>query len=174
MCATLIDSIYSKLKYLQLDAILPRPALFTYTCYALYMVCMVTTATSSMQFARQVLIAATDSTDIHDERVMRFIAVVITSVICLLLYFSTAESRKLNRWLAGLKLSLMLVVLVAICVKAGRNSVIDVMEQRRKSNSATGMLQVLFAFQGWENAIYVRPVTPLRSLFEIGSSFVRR
>lgn len=140
-----------------LDAILPRPVLLAYTCYALYFVCIYTTATNSMQFARQVLIAATQKDEIADQRVMRLIAVVIMTTICLLLYFSTATGRRLNRWLAWVKIGMMIVVFVAGGVKAGKNRASDINRtfESVEPNSATALLQVLFSFQGWENATLV-------------------
>ncbi|KAF2184946.1 hypothetical protein K469DRAFT_167604 [Zopfia rhizophila CBS 207.26] len=146
-----------------LDEILPKPALLSYTCYALYFVCIYTTATNSMQFARQVIIAATSDTDIHDQRVMRFIAVVISTVICLLLYFSTATGRRLNRYLAWLKIGLMISVFMAGAIKAGKAPAHDINASpslRGHSSSATALLQVLFSFQGWENATLVAGEIP--------------
>jgi len=146
----------------QLDQILPRPALLSYTCYSLYFVCMYTTTTNSMQFARQVLRASTNDDTVHDERIMRFIAVVITTVICLLIYFSTATGRRLNRYLAWLKIGLLISVFMAGAIKAGKSTVRDNVPVQKviKSSSATGLLQVLFAFQGWENATLVAGEIP--------------
>lgn len=114
-----------------------------------------------MQFARQVIMASTSSTIISDQKVMRLIAVVITTVICLLLYFSTATGRRINRYLAWLKIGLMITVFVAGAVKAGRNKTSVMNEDMSRtfdltqSNSATALLNVLFSFQGWENATLV-------------------
>jgi hypothetical protein len=149
-----------------LDEVLPRPILFSYTCYALYFICLYTTATNSMQFARQVIMASTNSTDISDVRVLKLIAVVITTVICLLLYFSTATGRRMNRYLAWLKIGLMIAVFMAGAVTAGRNqtSVMNKDVSRTfklaQSNSATALLNVLFSFQGWENATLVADEIP--------------
>lgn len=115
-----------------------------------------------MQFARQVIIAATDNPDIHDQRVMRLIAVVIITVICLLLYFSTATGRRLNRYLAWLKIGLMIIVFMAGAIKAGDATAHDITKsfQSAHSSSAAALLQVLFSFQGWENATLVRGSHP--------------
>jgi amino acid transporter len=142
----------------QLDEVLPKPALLSYTCYALYFVCFYTTATNSMQFARQAIIASTNDTSIRDERVMRLIAVVITTVICALIYFSTATGRRLNRYLAWLKIGLLISVFMTGAIKAGKSTVHDKVPTQKfvKSTSASALLQVLYAFQGWENATLVR------------------
>ncbi|KAL1599634.1 hypothetical protein SLS60_007437 [Paraconiothyrium brasiliense] len=66
---------YTGGELIYLDELLPKPALLAYTCYALYFICIYSTATNGMQFARQTIIAATESTDVTDQRVMRFIAV---------------------------------------------------------------------------------------------------
>ncbi|OCK94885.1 uncharacterized protein K441DRAFT_90733 [Cenococcum geophilum 1.58] len=156
-----------------LDKILPRPILLTYTCYSLYFVCLYTTATNSMQFARQVIMAATKSDDIPDQRVMRLIAVVIMSLICLLLYFSTATGRKLNRYLAWLKIGLMIIIFIAGGVKAGKGPAHDINWKFKsaQSNSAIALLQVLYAYQGWENATLVAGEIP--DLKTLRKGFIR-
>jgi len=110
-----------------------------------------------MQFARQVIMVATQSDSISDQRVMRLVAVVIMSLICLLLYFSTATGRKLNRYLAWMKIGLMIVIFIAGGVKAGKGPAHDISFEfeSASSNSAIALLQVLYAYQGWENATLV-------------------
>jgi amino acid transporter len=120
----------------------------------LYFICIYTTATNGMQFARQTIIAATGA-DVKDERVMRLIAVVITTFTCLILYFSAAIGRKLNRWLASLKLMLLFAIFVAGAVMARTSAVRDVAMSLPAPNASVAMLQVLYAFQGWENGTLV-------------------
>jgi amino acid transporter len=153
---------YTGGELIYLDEIFSRPALLSYTCYAFYFVFFYTTATNSMQFARQVIIAATNNTDDSDERVMRFIAVVITTVVCLLLYFSTAAGRRFNRYLAWLKISMLISIGIAGAVKASRATAEDITKsfQTTPSNSAPALLQILFSFQGWENATLVAGEIP--------------
>lgn len=93
---------------------------------------------------------------------MRLIAVVITTVICLLIYFSTATGRRLNRYLAWLKIGLLISVFMAGAVKAGGSKVRDNTPTKLlvNSNSAAGLLQVLYSFQGWENATMVAGEIP--------------
>jgi len=146
-------------KIYQLDQVLQRPTLLVYTCYSIYFVCFYTTATNSMQFAYQVIIASTNSTDLPDQRVLRFIAVAITTLICLLLYFSTHTGRKINTYLCSYKLGLLITIFIAAAVKAGKeglsNSDIDQNFDKSRISSVTALLSVLFSFQGWENATYV-------------------
>ncbi|OCK81272.1 hypothetical protein K432DRAFT_392315 [Lepidopterella palustris CBS 459.81] len=145
-----------------LDEIMPGPPLLAYTLYALYFVMIYTTTTNSMQFARQVIITATKKQEITDQRVWRLIAVVITSVICLLLYFSTSTGRRLNRYLAYLKIGMMLILFLFGAIKAGKHTAHDITQsfQTSHSSSATALLQVLFSFQGWENATLVAGEIP--------------
>lgn len=120
---------------------------------------MYNTATNSMQFARHVMIAATSDPINQDPRVLRFIAVVITTAICLLLYFSTATGRKLNRYTAYAKITMLFIVLVAGGVKAKNAPATDLGHMPFAPFVGSGpggaLLQVLFAFQGWENATFV-------------------
>ncbi len=110
-----------------------------------------------MQFASQVIMAATKSDGIPDQRVMRLIAVALMSLVCLLLYFSTSTGRKLNRYSAFLKVILLIVVVIAGGIAAGKSPSHDITHKAKvvKSRSAVALLQVLYAYQGWENATLV-------------------
>lgn len=133
-----------------LDEVIWGPSLLTYTTYSLYFVLIYTTATNSMQFARQVIISSTKSQDIHNQRVLRLIAVIITTVIYLLLYFSTATGRRLNRYVAYLKVLLLLILFIFGAIKASKHPAHNISKsfQSSHSSSAVALLQVLFSFQG--------------------------
>jgi amino acid transporter len=144
-----------------LDETLYRPALLAYTLYAFYFVLVNTSTTNSMQFAKQVYISATDEDQIFDQRLLRFIAVVILSLLCLLHYFSARTGRALNVTLAASKVVMLVVLFIAGAIKAGRSNVHDFFTKNDSSPSsgvssaAAGFISILFSFQGWENATFV-------------------
>ena len=122
-----------------------------------------------MHFGEQVLISATwtgnvvspakEPTITIEPRMMRFIAVVTLSVVCLFHYFTARGGRALNQALAFGKF----VALLALIILGGRtvqeNSGADdnysLRPTRTLSNTAASLLLVLFSFQGWENATFV-------------------
>jgi len=124
----------------------------------LYFVLTYTTTTNAMHFANQVIFAATNDKTIHDERVLRLIAIITLSFLCLVMYFSTATGRRLNRYSAYAKIGLMLAIVVAGGIKAKQVRATDLSRSFNSSHTsaAAALLQIFFAFQGWENAILVR------------------
>jgi amino acid transporter len=134
------------------------PPLLAYTVYALYFVLTYTTTTNAMHFANQVIIAATNDKTIHDERVLRLIAIITLSFLCLVMYFSTATGRRLIRYSAYAKIGLMLAIVVAGGIKAKQVRAADLSRSFNSSqtSAAAALLQIFFAFLGWENAILVR------------------
>lgn len=112
-----------------------------------------------MIFSNQVYISATDS-DSPDQRVLRLIAVVILTVICLLHYFSASIGRDLNVVLAASKVLTLSVLFVAGAIKASKEHVHDFNQvnlntSTSSSSAAAGFILILYAFQGWENATFV-------------------
>lgn len=103
---------------------------------------------------------------------VRFLGIVVLSVICLLQYFSPSAGRRLNRGFAAIKI-LTLIALIGVAGNTAR-----VRRQNNEGHSAEwqeenpvtsplsfakAILAVLFSFEGWENATFVRPVQ-MRSL----------
>lgn len=112
-----------------------------------------------MVFANQVYISATDGNN-PDQRVLRLIAVVILTVVCLLHYFSARTGRDLNVVLAASKVVMLCVLFVAGAIKANKEHVRDFNQvnlnaSTSSSSAAAGFLLILYAFQGWENATFV-------------------
>jgi amino acid transporter len=126
-------------------------------------------ATNSMHFGEQVLISATWTSTVIapatepsitiEPRMMRFIAVVILSLICMFHYFTARGGRALNQALAFGKFValLALIGLGARTVQENRQAGANypLTPTRTLSNTAAALLLVLFSFQGWENATFV-------------------
>lgn len=106
--------------------------------------------------------------DLHGDLV-RFIGVVTLTTLCLIQYFSAQSGRRLNRYFAVVKIAFLLILIVAGGVKAsetprGRDGkAVDMaaewhtwFDTGSKLNFAKALLAVLFSFEGWENATFVR------------------
>lgn len=140
-----------------MDEAFPQPRLFAYTLYATLSVFLANSSTNSMQFANQVLISASSHPADH-QRILRFIAFAILTMVCLLHYFSAAFGRRLNTLLALSKLIMLLVVIIAGGGKARKADFNDISKAHTtpaSSSAATAFLYILFSFQGWENATFV-------------------
>lgn len=112
-----------------------------------------------MVFANQVYLSATDE-DNPDQRVLRLIAVVMVTVICLLHYFSARMGRDLNVVLAVFKLVILCVLFIAGAIKANKEHVQDFNQvnlntSTSSSSAAAAFILILYSFQGWENATFV-------------------
>jgi amino acid transporter len=141
-----------------------RLPLFAYTMYAFYFVLLYTTTTNSMQFGRLVLVAVEpDNPDYpnHQERLLRFIAVVIATVVCLFTYFSRQKSLHANSITAAGKVILLLAVMSAggWYIKrhgAARDdwSIMGPVSSQGWTWTY-GLLVVFFSYHGWDNATLV-------------------
>jgi amino acid transporter len=120
---------------------------------------------NSVTFAKHVMLAANPSTSIStelDSRMIRFIAIVVLTVVCLLHYFSSRFGLFMNKVLAIFKLLLLVTVIIAgvNAAKEPGSGLKDFEESYGKKNSADGlaaMVLILYAYSGYENANYVSP-----------------
>ncbi|KAH7216198.1 amino acid permease-domain-containing protein [Fusarium oxysporum] len=113
-------------------------------------------------------------TDVNQD-LMRFIGVTIISIICLTQFFSPSWGRKLNKFLAVVKIGFLIGVII-VALTALSSDIED-----RKGNAvpraqdwlewhgspskvqfAKALLAVLFSFEGWENATFVAGGIPRR------------
>lgn len=137
--------------------------LFFYTSYSMFFIFLYNSATNSLQFAYQILISNSDkgSAGAPDRTVLRLIAVLVLTAICLLQYFSARAGRTLNKVLAFLKLLLLGVVICAGLNRIAKNSDRHVPSESwggepvSPSSPAIAFYYVIFSFQGWENATFV-------------------
>jgi amino acid transporter len=127
---------------------------------------------NSIAFAKQTILASdpttTKTTDL-DARLVRFIAIVVLSVVCLLHYFSNRFGLFMNKVFAIFKTGLLFTVFVAGVRVAGNkgSGLADFKDTHGERNSADGlaaMVLIFYSYQGWENANYVRSGSRLYSL----------
>jgi amino acid transporter len=137
--------------------------LFAYVQYAFLFIAFFNSATNSLQVGRQLLVAIRPQDVEPDHNVLRLIAVNALSIICLIQYFDPQSARKLNRWLASIKILFLLMVFFAGCsaVRKGLYSGAGFQEchpsdlPKHKVLAAKAMLLVIFSYEGWENATFV-------------------
>jgi len=155
--------------------------LLAYIIYALAFIIFFNSATNSQQFGRMILLCIhadkgdNDDNFRDDQHLMRYIAVTILSIICLTQFFSPGFGRRLNKFLAVVKIGFLLGLIAVGLAAIGRdfysqsnsglplNRGEDWSERRgvgSKVSFAKALLVVLFSFEGWENATFVAGEIP--------------
>ncbi|PNP84161.1 hypothetical protein FNYG_02849 [Fusarium nygamai] len=160
--------------------------LLAYIIYSVMFIVFFNSATNSLQFGRMILMCinahkADNSTTVDGDEtsakevdadvnhdLMRFIGVTILSLICLAQFFSPSWGRKLNKFLAVVKIVFLIgVIIVALAALSN-----DIKDENKhavprakdwltwhgspsKAQFAKALLAVLFSFEGWENATFV-------------------
>ncbi|KAH8655058.1 amino acid permease-domain-containing protein [Tricladium varicosporioides] len=146
-----------------LDEIYPHPELLSTILFSGFFLVLGNSYGNSVTFAKQVLLASNSTyektTDL-DDRLVRFIAVVILSAVSLLHYFSNKFGLFLNKLFALFKTILLLTVFIAGAKAAGKegSGFGDFSQTHGMSNPADGlaaMVLIFYSYQGWENANYV-------------------
>jgi amino acid transporter len=140
-----------------------KPALLATVLFSGFFICFGTSASNSIAFARYVMLAAEPGVQNEsnlDARLVGFIAITINLVCCLLLYFSSRLALALNRITATYKIVLLLVVFImGLVASREQDSGTHDFENTYSSGSTktlSALVYILFAYQGWENANYVR------------------
>ncbi|WZH47078.1 High-affinity methionine permease [Fusarium acuminatum] len=150
--------------------------LLAFIIYSIMFIVFFNSATNSMQFGRMVLLCINADQGVDNAIVdvnndlMRYIGVTILTIICLTQFFSPSFGRRLNKFLAvvkiGFLLGLAIVGLTALSrdIKDGKghdttqSSDWSKWNERKvvsKVSFAKALLIVLFSFEGWENATFV-------------------
>ncbi|KAJ4330121.1 hypothetical protein N0V87_010285 [Didymella glomerata] len=151
---------YNGGELIYLDEIYHRPQLLATILFSGYFLMLANSYGNSIQFAKHVLIAALpdlkDGTEL-DTRLVRYIAISVITLVCLIHWHSPNAGLFLNKLVAWYKIALLLAVFVAGMVWSGRND-----SQWGSSNDGsstidgmTGMVLIFYSYQGWENANYV-------------------
>lgn len=98
--------------------------LLAHICYSMSFIGVFNSGTNSMQVGRLILmcIAASESGthDVHRD-LARFIGVFVMSALCLLQYFSPQIGRRLNKFLATVKIGFLLVLIIVAAVVGSRD-----------------------------------------------------
>jgi L-asparagine transporter-like permease len=151
----------------QMDDAMPKPRLLAYTLYAFYFVFLYTSCANCLNFSRFLLAAADtsffeDSTLDSNQRLVRFIAVVVITAVGILLY--VAQSKLVNKATAGAKVLLLLGAIGAGAAYVGKEQAAGRLSGKESQWSFTAqgnsrwpqaLITVMFSFHGWENATLV-------------------
>jgi len=111
-----------------------------------------------MQTALQILIARNPNAD-QDRDLIRFIGIVVLSIICLVQLISARAGRTVNRIFAIVK---VVVLFVLFCFGAnqakihGNSADFTKHGTISKIEGTQALLIILYSFEGWENANFVR------------------
>lgn len=141
---------------------LSRPKMFAYMLYAIQFVVLMGASTTCLQFGAMVIVADHREPQ-YQQRLMRFFATTILSVVCLILYFNTYYFRKLNIVFACLKCILIIVIVgkAAHFSHTHGHPGFRVLPELQNASPPkvvshfNAFLNVLFAYSGWENATFV-------------------
>ena len=138
--------------------------MFAYTVYAIMFVTVFNSGTNSLQVGRQVLLCIEPHQKDPSRDLMRFIAIVSLTIICLIHYSSARAGRAANKYFCVLKV-LILFILLGVGMKraiVGPKIGFPYIPDTRKtfSNYARALLLVMFSFEGWENANFVGLLSP--------------
>lgn len=168
--------------------------LLAYIIYSLMFIVFFNSATNSLQFGRMILMCINAQKPGHgtvmdgrnttavngdnkpatevdldvNQDVMRFIGVTIISIICFTQFFSPSWGRKLNKFLAVVKIGFLIGVII-VAFTALPNDIEDIEGNVVPKGQdwlawhgspswvqfAKALLAVLFSFEGWENATFV-------------------
>lgn len=146
-----------------MDEVYPKPDLLATILFSGFFLVLGNSYGNSVTFAKQVMLASDSSyenTTQLDNRVIRLIAIVVLSTVCLLHYFSNRFGLFLNKVFALFKTVLLFTVFVAGAKAAGKegSGYADFNKMHGTSNTADGlaaMVLIFYSYQGWENANYV-------------------
>jgi amino acid transporter len=132
--------------------------LLAYTCYAALFVGVFNSATNIMQIGRETLIAISPDKDPNGD-LMRFIGIFALIIICLIQLFSSRAGRVLNRFLALVKITFLIVLFGFGCAYiskyGGQTHFTEKIQGITSFNYAQALLVVLYSYDGWENATFV-------------------
>jgi hypothetical protein len=142
----------------------PKPELLTTILFSGFFLVLGNSYGNSITFAKQTILAADSSatkTTELDSRLVRFVAITVLSVVCLLHYFSNRFGLFLNKLFAIFKTVLLFTVFIAGVKAASKegSGLSDFNVTHGVRNPADGlaaMVLIFYAYQGWENANYVR------------------
>ena len=136
-----------------LDEIYNKPELLATVLFSGYFLLLANSYGNSIQFAKHVLVAAfpdlEDATEL-DPRLVRYIAISVITLVCLIHWHSRRSGLFLNKLVAWYKLALLVVVFIAGMVWSGKNP----SEWSNSTNGAsatdgmTGMVLIFYSYQG--------------------------
>jgi amino acid transporter len=148
-----------------LDEVFRSPELLAAVLFSAFFITVPNTDGNSLQFAKHVLLTAmpdvTDTTQL-DKRLISFVAISILTVVSSIHYFSRNSGLLLNLVFAVYKIILVFIFVICGCIASRQpnNGKSDWGDQPITSkNALAAMIYIIYSYQGWENANYVRKIT---------------
>lgn len=154
-----------------MDEIFPVPELLATVLFSGFFLALGNSAGNSLVFAKQVLVAADptiETTPDLDKRLVSFVAISILTFVCFVHYFSAKLGLFLNKWFAVYKIFLLIACFIAgliarnksfPMVSSGATDFPTTQPGYNVGNTLAALVYVLYSYQGWENANYVRKDT---------------
>jgi hypothetical protein len=139
-----------------------RPNLFAAILFSFFWILLCSTSANSITFSQYSLRVAQHDAPFSelDDRLVRFLGVVVQTVVCLMLYFLRRFCLIANNFLAIFKVFFLLVVAGAGFRAAvwGDSGVPDWSTKHTNPNTIdtlSAMVYILYSYQGWEHTNYV-------------------
>ncbi|KAF8864817.1 hypothetical protein BDZ45DRAFT_669190 [Acephala macrosclerotiorum] len=132
--------------------------LLAYTCYAFLFIGVFNSTTNIMQIGRETLIAISPDGN-PNLNLLRFIGIFALMIICLIQLFSSRAGRALNKFLALVKITFLIVLFFFGCAYISKHGAQAHFTEKVPNLPAFGyaqaLLVVLYSYDGWENATFV-------------------
>jgi amino acid transporter len=148
----------------QLDEVFKTPELLATLLFSAFFIFCPNSDGNSIEFAKHVLLSYTPeakSTKDLNKSMITLLAILVLTFVCLIHYFSRNSGLFLNKIFAIYKICFVSSLIIAgfnsarlhpgPALKDWNNSGAD------PKASLTALIYVLYSYQGWENANYVRP-----------------
>ncbi|KAF2234857.1 hypothetical protein EV356DRAFT_532407 [Viridothelium virens] len=153
---------FNGMALIYLDEVFPRPKLLATVIFSVFWIFFGGTVTLSKTVAQSILSVANPgvpSTQLSLGQ-LKFTAVVVQTVVCLLLYFVRRLCFVFNSAFALYKIIFCLVIFVAGMIASRRsNSGFDDFDTQfsgyNGADSLTAMIYILLCYQGWDSANYI-------------------
>jgi amino acid transporter len=153
---------YNGAELVYLDEIYYKPTLLATILFSGYFLTLANAYGNSIQFAKHVMVAALpelqDSTKL-DSRVLKFIAVIVITLVCLIHWHSSRAGLFLNKLLAWYKICLLITVFIAGMIWSGSNGPTEWENpagRRSTTDGMAGMVLVFYSFQGTSQSWSIR------------------
>ncbi|KAL4782538.1 amino acid permease-domain-containing protein [Aspergillus varians] len=153
---------YNGGEFLYISKVFPIPPLFFASAFSWFFIAFATPTTNSITFARYINPNNAEDPDVW---FTKFFACVIVVGICAMHYCFVTVGIAANKFLAGYKVLFLGVMVIAGLIETCRQGALGRLQgvgdytmthgSPSATNIALAILQVLYTYQGWENANYV-------------------
>lgn len=145
-----------------LDEVFHNPNLLAAVIFSFFWILLCSTSGNSIVVAQYVLRIVHHDAPISeiDDGLIKFVGVVVQTVVCLMLYFLRRFCFVVNNFLALFKI-VFLIVVVAVAFKAagwehsGTEDWWDKHPDSSTIDTLSAMVYILYSYQGWEHTNYI-------------------